>query len=113
MENLGNKNKLQGSLKQFKIKFFRRISFQLIYKDFKKVKFIYGKNLRNNKQAHITNRNIKIHSLKILHWNKGNSLFINKIDDINFILDKYKPHLCQFQKLTMIIYNNYEFQNIK
>ena len=39
------------------------------------------------------NGNIKIHSLKILHWNKGNSLFKNKINNIYFILDKYKPHI--------------------
>ena len=25
-----------------------------------------------------------------VHWNKGNSLFKNEIDDIYYILDKYK-----------------------
>ena len=45
---------------------------------------------------------MKIHGLRILHWNKGNSLFKNKIDDINFILDKYS------QNVVSILEANYE-----
>ena len=28
-----------------------------------------------------------------MHWNKGNYLFKNKLDDLYFVLDKYKPHI--------------------
>ena len=40
-----------------------------------------------NKLAYIKNGNTKIHSLKVMHLNKGNSLFKNKIDDIYYVLD--------------------------
>ena len=55
--------------------------------------YTVSKKLSSNKIAHCINGNIKMHGLKILHWNKVNSLFNNKIDDIKFILDKYSPHI--------------------
>ena len=55
--------------------------------------YAVGRKLSNNKIAHITYSNIKIPRLKILHWNKGNCLFKNKLDDLYFVLDKYKPHI--------------------
>merc|ERR1711867_422374 len=45
---------------------------------------------RNNKMQHIINGN---YHLNILHWNKGNTLFTNKITHIDQIMDKYKPHI--------------------
>lgn len=36
----------------------------------------------NNNTQHTLNGNIKINNLKILHWNKGNSNFNYKINDI-------------------------------
>ena len=45
----------------------------------------------NNKLAHILNDNIMLTNIKIAHFNKGNSKFTNKIDDIHYILDKHKP----------------------
>ena len=54
----------------------------------------------NNKIAHITYGNIKIPRLKILHWNKGNCLFKNKLDDLYFVLDKYKPHIVSLSEVN-------------
>ena len=45
----------------------------------------------NNKNSHISNGNIKATSIKIAHFNKGNSKFDNKLDDIHYIIDKHKP----------------------
>ena len=45
----------------------------------------------NNKLSHILNGNIKLTNIKIAHFNKGNSKFNNKIDNIHYILDKQKP----------------------
>ena len=39
------------------------------------------------------NGNIKAPNLRMIHWNKGCSKFINKIDDIKMILDKFRPHI--------------------
>ena len=56
--------------------------------------------LSNNKISHITYSNIKIPRLKILYWNKGNCLFKNKLDDLYFVLDKYKPHIVSLSEAT-------------
>ena len=45
---------------------------------------------QNNKLQHIKNGN---YHLNVLHWNKGNTLFKNKITQIDQIMDKYKPHI--------------------
>ena len=44
-----------------------------------------------NKLAHAKNGNIRLNNIKILHWNKGNSKFENKLDELRIILDKFKP----------------------
>lgn len=109
--NFNRKNKVAintkiiGKSNKMKTKFFCNIYFFWVIIDFKKVNFTYGKKLSDNKKVHITSENIKIHSLKILHWNKGNSLLKNKIDDINFILDKYKPHVISISEAN---YDNLE-----
>ena len=51
---------------------------------------LYTNHKANNKAQHILNGN---HQLNILHWNKGKSLFHNKLNDIDAILDKFKPHV--------------------
>ena len=56
-----------------------------------------------NKNAHCTYGNIKINHLKIFHWNKGNSLFSNEIDDIHILLDKFQPHIFSISEAN---YNN-------
>ena len=65
--------------------------------------YVFSKKIGINKIAYMENGNIKLHNLKILHWNKGNSLFNNKNDDIYFILDKYKPHIMSISEAN---YNN-------
>lgn len=47
----------------------------------------------NNKRSHCMNGNIKFNNLKFAHFNKGNSNFMNKIDDICYILHKFRPHI--------------------
>merc|ERR1712240_255237 len=44
----------------------------------------------NNKTQHAINGN---YHLNILHWNKGNTKFKNKITHIDQILDEYRPHI--------------------
>merc|ERR1711867_423504 len=44
----------------------------------------------NNKSSHILNGNIKLTNIKIAHFNKGNSKFDNKLDDIHYIIDKHR-----------------------
>ena len=48
--------------------------------------------LKANKTTHSINGNISAKgSLKFFNWNKGNSNFITKINDIMFILDQFSP----------------------
>ena len=35
----------------------------------------------------------KCKGLKIISWNKGSKFFVNKINDIKEMLDKFKPHV--------------------
>merc|ERR1711867_287400 len=74
---------------------------------------------RNNKMQHIINGN---YHLNILHWNKGNTLFTNKITHIDQIMDKYKPHiisLCEANILKMVnntlndTYKDYKIEHTK
>ena len=49
---------------------------------------------QNNKLSHIIHGNIsKNGSYKIVSWNKGNSLFQNKLDDIKFIIGNISPDI--------------------
>ena len=45
----------------------------------------------NNKLSHYFNGNIKLTNIKIAHFNKGNSKFDHKINNIYYIIDKHKP----------------------
>ena len=67
----------------------------------------------NNKLTHSINGNIKYNNIKIAHFNKGNSKFDNKIDDIHYIIDKHKPlifsiseaNYCNINKTQISDYN--------
>ena len=67
----------------------------------------------NNKLSHISNGNIKLTNIKITHFNKGNSKFDNKIDDIHYIIDTHKPlifsisevNYCNINKTVIDGYN--------
>ena len=50
----------------------------------------YPTHKNNNKLQHILNGNSY---LSLVHWNKGKSLFHNKLNDIDMVLDKFKPHI--------------------
>ena len=50
----------------------------------------YKTRKQNNKLQHIINGN---HYLNLVHWNKGNTLFNNKITQIDQLLNTYQPHI--------------------
>ena len=56
----------------------------------------------SNKMNHISNGNIK-GSLKLLHFNKGNSKLANKMDDILYIIGTHKPDLFSLQEANLDI----------
>ena len=91
------------------------ISYVLIFSNATNHRYscICAKNV--NKLQHCSNGNIKGTNLSIFHWNKGNSLFVNKIDDIHFILDKYRPKVlsiseANFDTLNPIKFNVYKVE---
>ena len=45
----------------------------------------------NNKMSHYLNGDMKSTNIKIAHFNKGNSKFENKLNDIHYIIDTHKP----------------------
>ena len=59
----------------------------------------------NNKLSHMTNGN-KSEAIKVLHWNKGPSLFKNKIDHLGLIIDKYKPNIISLSEANYNIAEN-------
>ena len=79
--------------------FFIMIMSAQVNNNFSKCK---AKNL--NRSQHICNGNIKS-NLKILHWNKGNSNFYNKIDNVYTILDQNKPNIFS------VVEANYSFSD--
>ena len=68
--------------------------------------FEYFLQTNNNKLAHILNGNRKGSSLKILHWNKGSSLFSNKVEHIKMVLNKYNPHIVSLSEANYDIERN-------
>ena len=54
-----------------------------------------------NESSHINFGNIRPKSINILHWNKGNALFINKMDNILTIIQRHEP------KIMIILEANY------
>lgn len=68
-----------------------------------------------NKNAHTLNGNIKSNSIKFAHINKGNSNFVNKIDDIHHMIDKHKPLImsiseANYDNLNKITINDYNIE---
>ena len=47
-----------------------------------------------NKQQHTINGNISGGNLKVAHWNLGSKLWSNKRQEIELLLEQYKPDLC-------------------
>ena len=45
-----------------------------------------------------------------MHWNKGHGFFKNKIHDIYYVLEKYKPHMMSISEAN---YDNVEKMKIK
>ena len=61
----------------------------------------------NNKNFHILNGNVSGKgSINIFHLNKGNSNFMNKLDDLLFLIDKYKPDIFSIQEANFDINGN-------
>ena len=58
-----------------------------------------------NKECHITNGNIckSKKSLDIMHWNKGPAHLQNKSNDMNYILDRYKPDIFSLSEANLVI----------
>ena len=66
----------------------------------------------SNKMNHIKYGNRGNNSLKILHWNKGSSLFRNKIYHLKIVFDKYKPNVVSLSEANYDIclnQNNHYF----
>merc|ERR1712240_54612 len=53
---------------------------------------------KKNKMLHYLNGNIKLSNIKIAHFNKGNSKFENKLDDIHHIIYTHKPLICSISE---------------
>ena len=68
---------------------------------------LYHKSLNNklnhSKYGNIGNKN----NIKLLHLNKGPSLFHNKLDHIRIILDEHKPHIASFSEANYKIDNEF------
>ena len=60
----------------------------------------------NNKITHILNGNRNGNNIKFFHWNKGSSLFQNKVDHLKILIDKYKPNILSISKA------NYNIESI-
>ena len=66
--------------------------------------------LKANKTTHSINGNISAKgSLKFFNWNKGNSNFITKINDIRFILDQFSPDYLSICEANFDIHCNVKF----
>ena len=61
-----------------------------------------------NKIMHITHRNQrKSFGIKFFHFNKGNSYFRNKVDQIQVEIDKFRPDIISLSEAN--IYKNDNF----
>ena len=67
-----------------------------------------------NSSKHIDNGNISAKgNLKFYHWNKGNSNFCNKVDDIHFIIHQFSPDFLSISEANHDIYSKIHFKSIK
>ena len=54
---------------------------------------------------HSLNGNTRLNNIKIMHWNKGNSLFTNKLD-LYYLIDKNRPHIISLSEATFYNIND-------
>ena len=67
-----------------------------------------------NNSKHTENGNISAKgNLKLYHWNKGNSNFSNKVDDINFILQQFSPDFLSICEANHYIYSKIHFKGYR
>ena len=55
--------------------------------------FGFKRTLNNNFWARYINGNRNEKGIRILHWNKGSSFLVNKKDEIETVIEKYRPHI--------------------
>ena len=81
-----------------------------------KISFQRNKQKSKNNSVHSLNGNIKdINNIKLLNWNKGNSLFSNKLNDFQIVVDKYTPHIISLSEanycnVTKMIFPEYNIE---
>ena len=68
-----------------------------------------------NSHQHTLNGNTTLNNLKVLHWNKDNSLFTNKLDDLFFLIDQFSPHIislseANYNKIDGNLINDYNIE---
>ena len=69
-------------------------SVSLSYDHMKNIHLSLILKLGHNKAMHLTTGNrYKGHSIALCHWNKGSSLFINKINELNILINENKPDI--------------------
>ena len=69
-------------------------SVSLSYDHIKNIHLSLILKLRHNKAMHLTNGNrCKSQSIALCHWNKGSSLFIDKINKLNILINKNKSDI--------------------
>ena len=56
----------------------------------------------HNFQARYKYGNKRQHGIKILHWNKGSSFLQNKKDDLEVIIEKYRPHIFGLSEANLL-----------
>ena len=74
----------------------------------------YGKRCQeaNNKNIHSLNGNIsKKGTISLFSWNKGNSTFGNKRDDILIMIDRFKPDIFAIHEANFNISRDKNFEN--
>ena len=65
---------------------------------------------KSNKNNHTINGNISAKgSLKFMHWNKGNSNFTSKVDDIKKIIDQFSPDFFSISEANYDMLSNIKF----
>ena len=67
-----------------------------------------------NNSKHIENGNISAKgNLKFYHWNKGNSNFANKLDDIKIVLQQFSPDFLSICEANYDIYSKIQFKGYR
>ena len=61
--------------------------------------------------ARYTYGNKRQHGIKLLHWNKGSSHLENKKDEIETLIDKYKPHILGLSEANL--HSHHDLNNVQ